>query len=165
MASHSSATTREPHVNRTTRTATIIDALKQRAFSVLNDESIDAQTRDTIRRALETNDPWLARLVRQAEAGESTVDRSGFQQTPEAVERKKIEALAELICAAGDESSAALLVLMGTIQSSADPKALANTAKHLAFTRCGEANFRGMVDDQIASIEGELLASMAGETQ
>ena len=165
MATHGSANVREPHANQTTRTATIIEALKQRALSVLNDTSIDAQTRDTIRRALETNDPWLARLVRQAEARESTVDRSDFQQAPEADERKKIEALAEIICAAGDEASAALLVLMGRIQNSADPKALAHTAKHFAFTRCGEANFRGMVDEQIASIEEELLARMVSETR
>ena len=73
MANHSSATPREqtPHVNQTTRTATIINALKQRALSILNDESTDAQSRAILRYALETNDPWLARLVRQAEAGES----------------------------------------------------------------------------------------------
>jgi hypothetical protein len=157
MANHSSATTREPHVNRTTRTATIIDALKQRALAVLNDESIDAQARDIIRRALEKNDPWLARLVRKAEAGESIVDPSEFPQTSEADERKKIEALAEVICAAGDESSAALLVLMGTLQNSADPKVLANTAKHFAFTRCGELNLYGMVDEQINVLEQELF--------
>ena len=156
MTTHSSASTREPHVNRTTRTATIIDALKQRAVAVLNDESIDAQTRDTIRHALETSDPWLARLVRQAEAGESIVDQSD-PQTPEADERKKIEALAEIICAAGDETSAALLVLMGTLQNSTDPKALANTAKHFAFTRCGELNLYGMVDEQINVLEHELF--------
>ena len=162
MASHSSATTREhtPHVNRTTRTATIMNALKQRALAVLHDESIDARSRDIIRRALETNDPWLARLVRQAEASESIVDPSHFSQTPEPNEHdshKKIEALAEIVCSAGDESSAALLVLMGTLQNSADPKALANTAKHFAFTRCGELNAYGMVDEQIAVLERELF--------
>lgn len=162
MTTHSSASTREhtPHVNRTTRTATIIDALKQRALAVLNDKSIDAQSRDIIRRALETNDPWLARLVRQAEAGESIVDPSDFPQTPEANEHdshKKIEALAEIICAAGDDCSAALLVLMGMLQNSTDPKALANTAKHLAFTRCGELNVRGIVDSQVAVLGDELL--------
>ena len=156
MTTHSSATTREPHVNRTTRTATIIDVLKQRALAVLNDESIDAQARDTIRRALERNDPWLARLVRQAEAGKSTVDQSD-QQTPDADERKKIEALAEIICAAGDESSAALLVLMGTLQDSTDPKALANAAKHFVFTRCGDLNLYGMVDEQSTVLEHELF--------
>jgi hypothetical protein len=65
-----------------------------------------------------------------------------------------------MICRAGDEpaKSAALLVLMATIENATHPKALANTAKHLAFTRCGELNLYRMVDAQIAVIEGELLA-------
>jgi hypothetical protein len=44
--------------------------------------------------------------------------------------------------------SAALLVLMSTLENAAHPKALANTAKHLAFTHCGELNLCGMVDVQ-----------------
>ena len=76
MASHSSAPARAeaPHVNQTSRTNTIVNALKRRAQAVLNDESIDAQSRAIIRYALETYDPWLARLVRRAEAGEDVVD-------------------------------------------------------------------------------------------
>jgi hypothetical protein len=74
MARHSSATPREAHVNRTTRTNTIVNALKQRAQAVLNDKSIDAQSRAIIRYALETNDPWLAELVDRADAGENIVD-------------------------------------------------------------------------------------------
>jgi len=87
MTMHSSATVRveasrgtqtqhanEPHENQTTRTATIIDALKRRAQAVLNDTSIDAQSRAVIRYALETNDPWLAELVRRADAGECIRD-------------------------------------------------------------------------------------------
>jgi hypothetical protein len=89
MATDSSATTREeashttqtPHVNRTTRTATIVNALKRRAQAVLNDKSIDAQSRAVIRYALEINDPWLAELVRRADAGE-TVDEIDFSQMP-----------------------------------------------------------------------------------
>ena len=83
MASHSSATAREetPHVNRTSRTNTIINALKQRAQSVLNDRSIDAQSRAIIRYALEINDPWLARLVRRAEAGETIVETIDVSKT------------------------------------------------------------------------------------
>ena len=75
MAIDSSATAREhtPHANRTTQTATIIDALKRRAQAVLNDKSIDADSRAIIQYALETNDPWLAELVRGAEAGEDIV--------------------------------------------------------------------------------------------
>ena len=84
-----------------------------------------------------------------------------FSQTPEANEADstigKIEALAEIICRAGDESAGALLVLMGKLQNSAHPKVLANTVKHFAFTRCGELNVNGMVDAQIAVFESEFL--------
>ena len=38
------------------------------------------------------------------------------------------------------------------------PKALANMAKHSAFTRCGEVNLYGIVDAQIAVLEDELFA-------
>ena len=80
MTTHGSATVREeePHTNRTTRTATIMNALKQRAQAVLNDTAIDPQSRTIIRYALEINDPWLAELVRRAEADEAIVDESGF---------------------------------------------------------------------------------------
>ena len=80
MTTHGSATVPEdePHANRTTRTATIITALRGRAQAVLNDTSIDPQSRTVIRYALENNDPWLAELVRRAEADEAIVDESGF---------------------------------------------------------------------------------------
>jgi hypothetical protein len=77
------------------------------------------------------------------------------------IEEEKVEALAELICGAGDEAgtkSAALLVLMWTLENASHPKALANLAKHLAFTRCGELNINGVVEAQIAVFESELLA-------
>jgi len=146
MSTHSSATVRE------SRTNTITNALRRRAQAVLNDRSIDPQSRAIIRYALEINDPWLARLVRYADAGE----------TPEADENdsseEKIEALAELICC-NDQSSAALFVLMGTLENSAHPKALANTVKHFAFAHCAESNLYGIVDAQIGLVEGELLAA------
>jgi hypothetical protein len=47
---------------------------------------------------------------------------------------------------------------MGALENSRDPKLLANTVKHFAFTRCGELNLCGMVDAQLAVLEGELLA-------
>jgi hypothetical protein len=160
MANHSSATMREtPHVNQTSRTNTIINALKQRAQSVLNDSSIDPQSRAIIRYALETNDPWLAELVRRADAGETVVDSAGFLKTS-STDEEKIAALAEVICRAGDEAgtkSAALLVLMSTLENASHPKALANLAKHIAFTRCGELNLNSMVEAQIAVLESELL--------
>ncbi len=161
MATHGSATVREiPHGNRTTRTATIINALKQRAQEVLNDKSIDPQSRAVIRYALETNDPWLAELVRRADAGETVIDTAGGVEIT-VTDEEKIAALVELICRAGDEAgtkSAALLVLMSTLENATHPKALANLAKHLAFTHCGELNLNGMVESQIAAFESELLA-------
>ena len=164
MANHSSATVREiPHVNQTSRTNTIINALRQRAQAVLNDRSIDPQSRAIICYALETNDPWLAELVRRADAGETLIDSAGFLKTC-STDEEKIAALADLICRAGDEAgakSAALLVLMSTLENATHPKALANLAKHLAFTRCGELNLYGMVDAQIETLEGDLLARNA----
>src|SRR5215218_5547826 len=73
MTTHSSATVRQqtPHVTQPSRTNTIVNALKRRAQAVLNDKTIDPQTRAIIRYALEINDPWLARLVRRADAGET----------------------------------------------------------------------------------------------
>ena len=165
MASHSSATAHleTPHVTRTSRTNTIVNALKQRAQSVLNDRSIDPQSRAIIRYALETNDPWLAELVRRADAGETVVDSAGFLKTSSTSE-EKIAALAEMICRAGDEAgmkSAALLVLMSMLENASHPKALANLAKHFAFTRCVELNLNGMVKAQIAVFESELLTDNA----
>lgn len=124
-----------------------MNALKQRAQETLNDPSLDDQSRATLRHALETYDPRLAELVRHADAPDE--DDSS---------RRKIEALTEIICGAGDQAAAALFVLMGTLQDSTEPEALAHTVKHFAFTRCGEFNVFGMVDAQIAVIEGELLS-------
>ena len=137
-----------------------MNALRRRAQTVLNDTSIDPQTRAIIRYALEVNDPWLARLVRYADAGETVSDTFDFSQTPEANEddshEEKIETLAELICSS-DQSAAALFVLMGTLENSAHPKALANIVKHFAFAHCAESNLYGIVDAQIAVVESKLL--------
>ena len=158
MVNHSSAT---PHVSKSTNLC-ISNALRRRAQSVIEDRSVDAQSRAVIRYGLETNDPRLAELVRRVDAGETIVDTVDFSQTPTTNEddsrEERIEALTEMICGAGEEPAAALLVLMATFQNSTDPKALANTAKHLAFSHCGELNLYGMVEAQIAVAEGELLA-------
>lgn len=165
MANHGSANVREPHANRTSRTNTIINALKRRAQANLNDPSIDPKSRAILRYALEVNDPWLARLVRRADAGEPIVDELELEERHESnnddSNAEKLEALTEIICRAGDEpetKSAALLVLMSKLENSSHPKALANTVKHLAFTRCGELNLYGMIDAQIAVAEDELFA-------
>jgi hypothetical protein len=169
MASNSSVREREetPHTIKSTRsntlktTNTISDALKRRAESVVQDKSIDAGARAVIRYGLETNDPWLAELVRRVDAGETIIDDVGFSQAPASGDdsrEEKLEALIEMICGAGEEPAAALLVLIAAFEKSTDPKALANTVKHLAFTHCGELNLYGMVDAQIALLEGDLLA-------
>jgi hypothetical protein len=162
MATHVSATVREtPHETETTQ-ITISDALRRRAQTVINDSSIDPQWRNIVRYALEINDPLLPDLVRRADAGERIIETYHFSQTPETNEaepsREKIEALAEIICGASQQSAAALFVLMGKLQDATDPQTFAHTAKHFAFTRCGELNTFGMVDAQIAVLEGELLA-------
>ena len=145
MSTHSSATVRE------SRTNTIMNALRRRAQAILNDTSIDPQSRAIIRYALEINDPWLAKLVRYAEASE----------TPEANEddshEEKLEALAGLICSS-DQSAAALFVLMGTLENSEHPKALVNTLKHFAFAHCAESNLYGIVDAQLGLVKSELLS-------
>jgi hypothetical protein len=156
MTTHTSAREREtPHTTNSTNNQTISDALKRRAQSVINDKSIDAETRAIIRYALEINDPCLPELVRRVDAGETLIDNLHIPLTTE----EKIETLAEIICRAGDEPSAALLVLMATLENASHPKALANAAKHFAFTRCVESNLNGVVDGQIALLENELFAT------
>ena len=110
--------------------------------------------------------------MRRADAGEpivgdggTIVDANAFSETASADEddssHDKIEALAAIICDDDQtgKKSAALLVLMASIEHATHPKALANLAKHVAFTRCGELNFNGMVDDQITVLECELFAN------
>jgi len=58
----------------------------------------------------------------------------------------------KIICRTSD-AAAALFVLMGTLENSRDPKLEASTAKHFAFTHCGESSLFGMVDAQLAVVE------------
>jgi hypothetical protein len=160
MASYSSASARAeaPHRNNI-----INNSIKRRAQTVINDESIDAQSRNLIRYGLEINDPWLPELVQRIDAGEIIDDNFSFSESElfeDSIE-EKIKGMSGLICRAGDEpetKSAALLVLMSLLESSTHPKAVANTVKHFAFTQCGELNLCGMVEAQIAVLENELLA-------
>ena len=119
-------------------------ALRGRAQSVINDRRTDPKWRSIVRYGLETNDPWLADIVRRASAGEKIIDSPDFTLEPQFNEddshEAKVQALAEIICQAGDEPAAALFVLMGVLENSSDPKLLANTAKHFALARCGESN-------------------------
>jgi len=175
MATHGSATVREetPHTNQTTRTRTILNALTRRAQAVLNDKSIDAESRAIIRYGMEVNDPWLADLVRRAESGERIADGFDFSQTNEQPHetneidstlgtpeydsgQEKIEQLAAMICRRGETAATAFMLLMGILEKSANSKVLARMAKHVAFAHCSELNVDGMVDAQIAAIEHEL---------
>ena len=155
MANHSSST---PHVNRTSMTKSIVNSLKERALAVLNDISIDPQSRAIIRYAMEINDPWLAELVRQAYS-DGTIDLSEIPLDNDAESTEdKIKMLTDKICDAGEEPTAALLVLMSTLENATPPTVLANIAKRFAFTRCVELNAYGMVDTQVAVLERELFA-------
>jgi hypothetical protein len=162
MTTHTSATREEPHVRETSRTNTIINALKRRALAVLNDTSIDPQSRAIIRYGLETHDPWLAQLVKRVDAGERISETFDFSQTPESTEETsndvQVKALTEIICRAGNDASAALLVLMATLETSAHPRLLANAAKHFAFARCGDLILYRMVGAHLAQIDAETCA-------
>ena len=163
MTTHSSATTQEtPHATNSITNKPISEALKRRAQSLIKDRTIDSAARIWIRYALELNDPALAEMVRRADAGETIIDDLRPIGSYEEISiEEKVERLAKMLCAPSDPeiSSAALLVLMSTFENSPQPKILANQVKHIAFTRCGELNCYGMLDDQIAAIESELLAN------
>ena len=167
MTTHgSSAPAREatPHATNSTTNNPISDAIKRRAQSLINDRTIDASDRAFIRYALATNDAsGLSELVRRVDAGEPVIDESYLLEADDEMPtEEKLERLAAMICQAGaqpETRSAALLVLMSTLENSTEPKVLANHVKHIAFTRCGELNCFGMVDTQIAAIESELLVN------
>lgn len=121
MVNNSSASVREesPYLSA---------AIKRRAQSLIKDKSVDGPSRAIIRYGLETDDPWLSELVRRVDTGETIDDDTlailaGHERSSE----KKIERLTTLICRVTDEpatKSAALLVLMATIENSTHPKPL-----------------------------------------
>jgi len=167
MSTHSSSAPERqatPHATNSTTNNTLSDAIKRRAQSLIKDRTIDAGDRAYIRYALATDDAsGLPELVRRADAGESIIDESYMLEADDEIStEEKVERLAAMICQAGSQPetrSAALLVLMSTLENSTEPKVLANHVKHIAFTRCGELNCFGMVDVQIAAIEAELLVN------
>src|ERR1051325_6230568 len=101
MSNNNSA---RPHTINSTNNKTISDALRRRAQSVINNKSIDAETRAIIRYGLEINDPCLPELVRRVDAVENIIDNLDFSPTIE----EKVETLAEIICLSSDKASAAL---------------------------------------------------------
>jgi hypothetical protein len=161
MSTHGSSAP-ERHATPHATNNTFSDAVKRRAQALINDNAIDANDRAFIRYALATNDAaGLSELVRRVDAGEPVIDESYMLEADDEIStEEKLERLAAMICEAGAQAetrSAALLVLMSTLENSTEPKVLANHVKHIAFTRCGELNCFGMVDAQIAAIETELL--------
>ncbi|MEN3327510.1 MAG: hypothetical protein V7638_2317 [Acidobacteriota bacterium] len=167
MSTHSSSAPERgatPHATNSITNNTISDAVRRRAQSLINDKSIDESDRAFIRYALATNDTFgLSELVRRVDAGEPIIDESCMLEADDEISTgEKLERLAAMICQAGGQleiRSAALLVLMSTLENSTEPKVLVNHVKHIAFTRCGELNCFGMVDAQIAAIESELLVN------
>jgi hypothetical protein len=163
MSTHSSSAPERQATPHATN-QTISDAIKRRAQSLINDRTIDESDRAFIRYALATNDSsGLSELVRRVDAGEPVIDESCMLEADNEISiEEKLERLAAMICQVGaqpETRSAALLVLMSTLENSSEPKVLANHVKHIAFTRCSELNCFGMVDAQIAAIETELLVN------
>jgi hypothetical protein len=141
MTTHSSAQAcaETPHATNSITDNTISDAVRRRAQSLIKDKAIDASDRAFISYALATNDaPGLAELVRRADAGEPMIDESYMLDADDEIStEEKLELLSKMICHAGspiETRSAALLVLMATLENSEQPKVLANHVKHIAFT-------------------------------
>jgi len=164
---NTSTQTANPATNGTDSRPNNVDALKRRAQAIVNDKSIDPDSRAIISYALQIDDPWLPELVRRMDVGENITESLNYPRAVAVIEdmsreetcnEEKIEELAEIICGANDRCAAALVVLMRTLEKSTYPKLLVNKAKHLAFARCAEANLLGLVDTQTAVIEAELLA-------
>ena len=72
------------------RKTTISNALRQRAQAVINDKSIDAESRAIIRYGLEINDPWLPELVRRIEAGETIFETIVLLKHPKLTPKTRI---------------------------------------------------------------------------
>ena len=92
MTIHSSAPAQEetPHKTETT-TIPISDALRRRAQSLINDRSIDGQSRALLRYALEKSDAWLAEIVRLYDGGGSITAELELSETPETNEEIRVK--------------------------------------------------------------------------
>jgi len=69
-----------PHANSITNKS-ISDAVKRRAKLLINDKTVDDCARAFIQYTLENEDPYLAKLVRRVEAGESILTMSPLSET------------------------------------------------------------------------------------
>jgi hypothetical protein len=98
------------------------------------DLQLSTHNRKSVCYSAATPQKEAGRLVRQAPDVTQTPHVNQTTRTGDGPSAQKIEALAEIICGAGDESAGALFVLMGTLERSTHPEVLAHTVKHLAFT-------------------------------
>jgi hypothetical protein len=78
------------HVHKGTSKTTISNALRRRVQAVINDKSIDAESRAIIRYGLEINDPWLPELVRRIEAGETIFETIVVLKRPKLTPKTRI---------------------------------------------------------------------------
>ena len=66
--------TTKPETNFTDSRPNNVDALKERAQAIVNDKSIDPDSRAIISYALQIDDPWLPELVRRMDVGENITE-------------------------------------------------------------------------------------------
>ena len=79
-----------PHTTNSITNNSISNAVKRRAELLINDRTIDKCARAFIEHTLETEDPYLPKLVRRVEAGESilTISPPSKKSTPRTKGRK-----------------------------------------------------------------------------
>jgi hypothetical protein len=83
MTTHSSAQLRDgiPHATNSITNKRISDAVKRRAHLLIKDRAIDDCARAFIQYTLENEDPYLIKLVRRVDAGESILTMSPLSKT------------------------------------------------------------------------------------
>jgi hypothetical protein len=86
--------------------------LRQRARAIIDDaEGYDAETREAIRRSLESNDADLAELVRRAESSERILDVSAREEDREALKARAAEIIEDVRGFDGDTRRAVFVAL------------------------------------------------------
>jgi len=91
MLNHNSAELRDgtPHKTNSITNKTISKAVRRRAQSLVNDRTIDKCARAFIQHTLETEDPYLRKLVRRVAAGESILTVSPPSKRKSAAKKKR----------------------------------------------------------------------------
>ena len=91
MLNHNSAQLRDgtPHATNSISNKPISDAVRRRAQSLINDTAIDDCARAFIQYTLENEDPYLTKLVRRVDAGESILIMSPLSKTKSTPTKKR----------------------------------------------------------------------------